>query len=78
MLSFDVADMLCAVSRGRAPDVWMLQPLFFDVADAESRCYRHVLLGVANIIFKCCRCCVSMSQTCGVGCCVEEKREESS
>jgi hypothetical protein len=24
---------------------------FFDVADAESRCCRHVLLGVANIEF---------------------------
>jgi predicted kinase len=26
-----------------------------NVADAESRCCRHVLLGVANIIFQCCR-----------------------
>jgi hypothetical protein len=52
----------------------MLQPLVFDVADAECRCRRHVLLGVASIIF-------SMLQTLrsdvaymwGVGCCVEEK-----
>jgi hypothetical protein len=29
----------------------MLQTLIFDVADAESRCCRHVLLGVANIKF---------------------------
>jgi hypothetical protein len=39
----------------------MLQPLIFDVADVESRCCRHVLLGVANIIFQCSdavfRCC---------------------
>jgi hypothetical protein len=55
----------------------MLQSLIFDVAYAESRCCRHVLLGVANIIFQCCRRCVSMLQTCGVGCCVEEKGEEA-
>jgi hypothetical protein len=55
----------------------MLQPLIFDVADAESQCCRHVLLGVANIIFQCCRRCVSMLQTRGVGCCVEEKGEEA-
>jgi hypothetical protein len=48
-----------------------------NVADAESRCFRHVLLGVANIIFQCCRRCVSILQTCGVGCCVEEKGEEA-
>jgi hypothetical protein len=41
----------CVLCRGKGPDVWMLQPLFFDAADAKSRCYRHVLLGVANIIF---------------------------
>jgi hypothetical protein len=29
----------------------MLQSLIFDVANAESRCCRHVLLGVANVIF---------------------------
>jgi hypothetical protein len=29
----------------------MLQTLIFDVAYAESRCCRHVLLGVANINF---------------------------
>jgi hypothetical protein len=29
----------------------MLQQLIFDVADVESRCCRHVLLGVANIKF---------------------------
>jgi hypothetical protein len=29
----------------------MLQTLTFDVAGAESRCCRHVLLGVANINF---------------------------
>jgi hypothetical protein len=46
-----------------------------NVADAESRCCRHVLLGVANLIFQCCRRCVSMLQTRGVGCCVEEKGE---
>jgi hypothetical protein len=46
-----------------------------NVADAESRCCRHVLLGVANLIFQCCRRCVSMLQTLGVGCCVEEKGE---
>jgi hypothetical protein len=48
-----------------------------NVADAESRCCRYVLLGVANIIFQCCRRCISMLQTCGVGCCVEEKGEEA-
>jgi hypothetical protein len=53
----------------------MLQPLIFDVANAESRCYRHALLGVANIIFQCCRRCVSMLQTRGVGCCVEEREK---
>jgi hypothetical protein len=53
----------------------MLQPLIFDAANAKSRCCRHVLLGVANIIFQCCRCCVSMLQTFDVGCCVEEKGE---
>jgi hypothetical protein len=36
-----------------------------------------VLLGDANIIFQCCRRCVSMLQTRGVGCCVEEKGEEA-
>jgi hypothetical protein len=55
----------------------MLQSLIFDVADAESPCCRHVLLGVVNIIFQCCRRCVSMLQTRGVGCCVEEKGEEA-
>jgi hypothetical protein len=28
---------------------FMLQTLILDVVDAESRCCRHVLLGVANI-----------------------------
>jgi hypothetical protein len=55
----------------------MLQSLIFDAADAESRCCRRVLLGVANIIFQCCRCCVSMLQTFDVRCCVEEKEEEA-
>jgi hypothetical protein len=55
----------------------MLQPLFFDVTDVESRCCRHVMLGVANIIFQCCRRCVSMLQTCGVGFWVEEKGEDA-
>jgi hypothetical protein len=49
----------------------------FDVADAESRCCRHLLLVVTNIVFLCCRCCVSMFWTFDVGCCVEEKREEA-
>jgi hypothetical protein len=49
----------------------------FDAADAESRCFRHLLLGVTNIVFQCCRCCVSMLQTFDVGCCVEEKGEEA-
>jgi hypothetical protein len=56
---------------------FMLQTLILDVADTESRCCRHVLLGVANIFFQCCRCCISMLQTCGVGCCVEERGEEA-
>jgi hypothetical protein len=47
----------------------------FDAADAESRCFRHLLLGVTNIVFQCCRCCVSMLQTFDVECCVEEKGE---
>jgi hypothetical protein len=36
MLSLDVADMC----------YWVLQTLILDVADAESRCCRHVVLGV--------------------------------
>jgi hypothetical protein len=55
----------------------MLQPLTFDVADVESRCCRHVLwvlqtlfFNVADVAFRC-------LQTCGVGCCVEEKGEEA-
>jgi hypothetical protein len=36
MLSLDVADMCC----------WVLQTLFFNVADAAFRCRRHVVLGV--------------------------------
>jgi hypothetical protein len=36
MLSLDVADMCC----------WVLQILFFNVADAAFRCCRHVVLGV--------------------------------
>jgi hypothetical protein len=55
----------------------MLQLLIFDAANVESRCCRHLLLGVANIIFQCCRCCVSMLQTFDVGSCVEEKGEEA-
>jgi hypothetical protein len=55
----------------------MLQTLILDVDDVESRCCTHVLLGVANIFFQCCRRCVSMLQTCGVGCYVEEKGEEA-
>jgi hypothetical protein len=41
---------------------FMLQTLILDAADVESRCCRHVLLGVANIFFnvadvafRCCR-----------------------
>jgi hypothetical protein len=41
---------------------FMLETLILDVADVESRCCRHVLLGVANIFFnvadgafRCCR-----------------------
>jgi hypothetical protein len=49
----------------------------FDTADAESRCCRHLLLVVTNIVFQCCRCCVSMLQTFDVGCCVEDKGEEA-
>jgi hypothetical protein len=49
----------------------------FDAADADSRCCRHLLLVVTNIIFQCSRCCVSMLQTFDVGCCVEEKGEEA-
>jgi hypothetical protein len=45
MLSLDVADMCC----------WVLQTLFFNVADVA---FRYL-------------------QTCGVGCCVEEKGEEA-
>jgi hypothetical protein len=36
MLSLDAADMCC----------WVLQTLFFNVADAAFRCCRHVVLGV--------------------------------
>jgi hypothetical protein len=36
MLSLDVTDMCC----------WVLQTLFFDVADVVFRCRRHVVLGV--------------------------------
>jgi hypothetical protein len=36
MLSLDVVDMCC----------WVLQILFFNVADAAFRCCRHVVLGV--------------------------------
>jgi hypothetical protein len=74
-LILDVADILCVWGEGLW--CWMSQPLISDAADAESRCCRHVLLGVANIIFQCCRCCVSMLQTCDVRCCVEEKGEEA-
>jgi hypothetical protein len=35
-LSLDVADMY----------YWVLQTLFFNVADVAFRCYRHVVLGV--------------------------------
>jgi hypothetical protein len=38
MLSLDVADMCC----------WVLQTLFFNVADVAFRCCRHVVLGVVS------------------------------
>jgi hypothetical protein len=55
----------------------MFQCDLANVADVEFRYCKHVILGVANLIFQCCRHCVSMLQTCGVGCCVEEKGEET-
>jgi hypothetical protein len=56
---------------------FMLQTLILDVADAESRCCRHVLLGVANIFFNVADVAFRCLQTCGVGCCIEEKGEEA-
>jgi hypothetical protein len=55
----------CCVG-GRAPDVWMLQPLIFDVAHMCCWVLQILFFNVADFAFRCCK-------TCGVGCCVEEK-----
>jgi hypothetical protein len=49
MLSFDVADMLCVVSRGVGPLMLDVTTINFDVADAESRCCRHVVCCVQGV-----------------------------
>jgi hypothetical protein len=38
MLSLDIADICC----------WVLQTLFFNVADVAFRCCRHLMLGVVS------------------------------
>jgi hypothetical protein len=48
----------------------MLQMLSVDVVD--MCCWV-----LQTLFFQCCRRCVSMLHTCGVGCCVEEKGEEA-
>jgi hypothetical protein len=48
----------------------MLQTFSFDAADVESRCYKHLLLDVANIKFNV----VDVGQTCDIEICVEEGR----
>jgi hypothetical protein len=48
----------------------MLQTFSFDAADVESRCYKHLLLDVANIKFNV----VDVEQTCDIEICVEEGR----
>jgi hypothetical protein len=51
----------------------MLQTLSFDAANVESRCYRHLLLDIANIKFNV----ADVEQTCDIGICVEEGEESS-
>jgi hypothetical protein len=51
---------------------FMLQTLFLDVADVELDVV-DMCCWVLQTFFQCCRRCVSMLQTRGVGCCVEEK-----
>jgi hypothetical protein len=48
-LCFDVLQVSHANVSKLYPDFSMLQTLIFDAAYVESRCCRHVLLGVANI-----------------------------
>jgi hypothetical protein len=55
LCSSHVASVPCEVSK-LGLNFSMLQTLIFDAADVESRCYTHVLLGVANIKFECYGC----------------------